>query len=146
MRCLLDHIVLNVRDVDAMLAFYVDVLELQGERIDEYRRGVVPFPSVRLNSDTVVDFFPRRLWQHADLPGPGRHNLNHLCLALTQAEWHAFGERLRRRGVVITAGPVSRWGAHGTGTSIYFDDPEGNQVEVRYYEGHSEGEKCLLGS
>jgi len=131
MRCVMDHIVLNVTDLEAMLAFYTEVLQLQSERLDEYRQGVVPFPSVRLNADTVIDLFPQSLWQKTAPPGSGRHNLNHLCLALAKSDWHALDERLQGRGVAITAGPVPRWGAHGTGTSIYFNDPEGNQIEAR---------------
>lgn len=146
MRCLMDHIVLNVTDMEAMLAFYTEVLQLQPERLDEYRQGVVPFPSVRLNADTVIDLFPKSMWQNTATPGPGRPNLNHLCLVLDQSDWHALGDRLQERGVVITAGPVSRWGAHGTGTSIYFSDPEGTQVEARYYDHRHGDGRCLLGS
>ena len=42
----LDHIVLNVFDVERSLAFYIDVLGLQGERVAEFRAGKVGFPSV----------------------------------------------------------------------------------------------------
>ncbi len=55
-------------------------------------------------------------------------------------------ERIKTNNVDIEEGPVPRWGAHGTGTSIYFRDPEGNLIEARYYEGHNSSEKCLLGS
>jgi catechol-2,3-dioxygenase len=48
--------------------------------------------------------------------------------------------------VPIEEGPVPRWGAHGTGTSIYFRDPDGNVIEARYYEESAGSEKCLLGS
>jgi catechol 2,3-dioxygenase-like lactoylglutathione lyase family enzyme len=40
----MDHIVLNVPDIDRALAFYVDVLGLEPERLDEFRRGEVRFP------------------------------------------------------------------------------------------------------
>ncbi len=59
MECLLDHIVLNVKDDEKMIAFYSEVLMFASERLDEYRAGDVPFPSVRLNSDTIIDLFSR---------------------------------------------------------------------------------------
>jgi catechol 2,3-dioxygenase-like lactoylglutathione lyase family enzyme len=40
----LDHIVLNVSDVDRSLAFYVDGLGLEPVRLGEYRRGDAKFP------------------------------------------------------------------------------------------------------
>ncbi len=35
----LDHIVLKSPDVERSLAFYQDVLGLQGDRVEEWRRG-----------------------------------------------------------------------------------------------------------
>lgn len=146
MECLMDHIVLNVDDVDNMIAFYSKVLGLPTDRLEDYRAGRVPFPSVRLNADTVIDLFPKRLWQHHDPAGPGRVNLNHFCMALEKREWDALSERLQANEVAIEEGPVPRWGARGTGISIYFSDPEGNRIEARYYEAPDRNEKCLLGS
>jgi len=42
----LDHIVLNVGDVDRALKFYTQVLGLPGERVEEFRAGKIGFPSV----------------------------------------------------------------------------------------------------
>jgi catechol-2,3-dioxygenase len=42
--------------------------------------------------------------------------------------------------------PFPGGGGHGTGTSIYFQDPEGNLIEARYYDEQKHTEKCLLGS
>ena len=64
MECLMDHIVLNVEDTEKMMAFYCDVLEMKPERLREYREGEAPFPSVRLNSDTIIDLFPKKMWQN----------------------------------------------------------------------------------
>ena len=44
----LDHIVLNVGDIQRSLKFYTDVLGLQAERLDEFKAGKVGFPSVRI--------------------------------------------------------------------------------------------------
>jgi catechol-2,3-dioxygenase len=47
MQSTMDHIVLNVEDDSKMITFYTEVLEMQPERLEEYRAGRVPFPSVR---------------------------------------------------------------------------------------------------
>ncbi len=146
MRCLMDHIVLNVEDDEKMIAFYAKVLMFPTERLDEYRSGTVPFPSVRLNEDTIIDLFPKKIWQQSSVTGEGRENLNHFCIALSKKTWQELLERLHANAVPIEQGPVPRWGAHGIGTSVYFRDPEGNLIEARYYEGESGSENCLLGS
>jgi catechol 2,3-dioxygenase-like lactoylglutathione lyase family enzyme len=146
MQCLMDHIVLNVEDDEKMIAFYSKVLMFAPERLEEYRAGDVPFPSVRLNSDTIIDLFPKKMWQKSARAAQGRENLNHFCIALSKGTWEKLLERLQANKVTIEEGPVPRWGAHGTGTSIYFRDPEDNLIEARYYEGHDSSEKCLLGS
>ncbi len=146
MQCLMDHIVLNVEDDEKMIAFYAKVLMFPTERVDEYRAGKVPFPSVRLNEDTIIDLFPKEMWQESSRTGEGRENLNHFCVALSRESWQELLERLHANEVPIEQRPVPRWGAHGEGTSVYFRDPEGNLIEARYYEGDNGSKKCLLGS
>ena len=64
----IDHIVLNVPDINRSLAFYMDVLGLEPERLDEFRRGAVRFPSVRISAD----LFPMKpIWELAFLNGVG---------------------------------------------------------------------------
>lgn len=132
MQCLLDHIVLNIEDDEKMLAFYLDVLQLEPERVAEYKAGQVPFPSLRLNPVTIIDLFPKALWQGHQQKG--QQNLNHFCLTLEQADWQQLLARLEANNVAIEDGPAVRWGAQGNGTSIYFRDPEANVVEARYYD------------
>jgi extradiol dioxygenase family protein len=146
MHCRMDHIVLNVEDDDRMIEFYANVLHLQPERLDAYRAGTVPFPSVRLNGSTIIDLFPKRMWQKTAPAGSGRVNMNHFCLALTRPDWQALRRRLDDNAIAIIEGPVPRWGAHGQGTSIYFCDPEDNVIEARYYEDTTPIGECLLGS
>ena len=141
MKCVLDHIVLNVEDDEKMIAFYAEVLRMATERLEEYRAGKVPFPSIRLNPNTIIDLFPKRLWEKSARQGNGRENLNHFCIALSKVEWEALRTRLDSHGVPIEEGPVPRWGALGTGTSIYFRDPENNLIEARHYEApHTQAE------
>jgi catechol 2,3-dioxygenase-like lactoylglutathione lyase family enzyme len=120
MQCLMDHIVLNVEDEEKMISFYSRVLKLETERLEEYKEGKVPFPSVRLNSNTIIDLFPKKLWQASATAVHGRDHLNHFCISLSKEEWEGLFSRVRDNNIDIEEGPVSRWGAHGTGTSIYF--------------------------
>jgi len=52
----LDHVVLNVADVERSLAFYCGELGLAPERVDEWRRGEILFPSVRVDARTTSNF------------------------------------------------------------------------------------------
>lgn len=147
MQCSMDHIVLNVEDDKKMINFYSRIMMLKTERLEEYLAGEVPFPSVRLNPETIIDLFPKRMWQAAAMPGEGaRSNLNHFCISLDREAWENLSKSLNDNSIDIEEGPVPRWGAHGTGISIYFRDPEGNLIEARYYEKQKGTEKCLLGS
>jgi len=53
----LDHIVLVCTDVEASLGFYCGELGLTPERVEEWRRGEVPFPSARISASTIIDLF-----------------------------------------------------------------------------------------
>ena len=123
----LDHIALNVKDVELMLAFYTEIVGLAPERVEEFHRGQAPFPSVRIHQNTLIDFIPHHGQQNE------KANLNHFCLSFAREEWDKLCERIKKGQIPIEEGPINRWGAHGEGTSIYFRDPEGNLLEARYY-------------
>ncbi len=141
-----DHFVINVVDVDKMLFFYTEILLLKGERVKAYQEGKVPFPSVRITENTIIDLFPKKLWEKSNPDQVCRPNLNHFCLSTNKAFWAQLQERLLQYEVPIDDGPVKRWGAHGTGVSMYFRDTEENVIEVRYYEDDLKEDICLLGS
>ncbi len=133
MQGVMDHIVLNAEDVEALVEFYTQVVELAPERLDAFRKGEVPFPSVRLNADTVIDLAPKVMWQGAyPQEAVGRPNLSHFCVTLTKTDWNNLRQRVAAQQLAVE-GPVPRWGARGNATSIYFHDPEGNEIEARYY-------------
>jgi catechol 2,3-dioxygenase-like lactoylglutathione lyase family enzyme len=130
----LDHIVLNVRDIDRSLQFYTGVLGLDGERVDEFKAGKVGFPSVRINADTIIDLFPAK----EPASGPGEEekkngNLNHFCLVVEPTDCTAIIDYLTENSVALREGPSSRWGARGRAVSVYFLDPDGNEIEIRRY-------------
>ena len=118
----LDHIVVNVADVERALGFYCDELGLAPVRVDEWRRHEVPFPSARVNASTIIDLLP--------LPRTGE-NIDHLCLVVEPADLEAVAASGRFE---VVSGPIQRYGARGDGMSLYVRDPDGNLVELRYYE------------
>lgn len=129
----LDHIVLNVGDIDRALQFYTGVLGLEGERIEQFRAGKVGFPSVRINDTTIIDLFPRKTTVSGAATDEQDRNLNHFCLVVAAAEMAAVMDTLKTNSITVREGPVPRWGARGQATSVYFLDPDGNEIEIRCY-------------
>lgn len=129
----LDHIVLNVSDIERSLTFYREVLGLKGERVDDFRAGKVGFPSVRINEATIIDLFPAKTTTDHSANAKVDGNLNHFCLVVGTDDFGGIVDYLQKNQVVIREGPVSRWGARGRATSVYFLDPDGNEIEIRCY-------------
>jgi catechol 2,3-dioxygenase-like lactoylglutathione lyase family enzyme len=120
----LDHIVLRVADVERSLAFYVERLGLVPDRVDEWRAGEVPFPSVRVDATTLIDLFP------AGEDEPAGRNLDHCCLVVESTDLAA----LAASGEVdVAGGPATLYGAQGMGEGLYVRDPDGNVIELRQY-------------
>jgi len=129
----LDHIVLNVGDIDRALQFYTGVLGLAGERVEQFKAGKVGFPSVRINDATIIDLFPRKNSAARSVSEKVDGNLNHVCLVVDAGDFPGVIEDLQANQIAIREGPVSRWGARGQATSVYFLDPDGNEIEIRCY-------------
>ena len=121
----LDHCVIHVTDWEIANTFYRDVLGAElvrredggwsyrfgDEQLNLHGPGVSPVPVARLpvqpgNSDLCFEW-----------PGP-----------IDEAREH-----LERNGVEVEMGPVERFGARGTGTSVYFRDPDGSLLEFISY-------------
>ena len=126
----LDHIGLRVKDVEASLRFYSELLGLKTERVDEWRKGEIGFPSVRLNADTLIDFF---LSEKKVDNANQEINQDHFCLVVERTDMEHLKTRLEELDVRIHNGPGKRWGAHGDATSLYIYDPDQNVVELRHY-------------
>lgn len=115
----LDHVVLRVRDLAASVDFYKRVLgarverQLQKPRIVQLRIG-----------DSLLDLVPGRTGRGAGA------NLDHFAVRVLRFDPADLALKLARFG--IAPGPVSeRYGAEGYGPSAYFNDPDGNMVELK---------------
>lgn len=121
----MDHIVLNCRDIEATLAWYLDELGLAPVRVDEWRAGDVFFPSLRIGADTIIDLLPLPPGQE---PADGR--LDHFCVVIEPVDLTELAASGR---FDVVDGPDQRYGARGNGTSLYVRDPDGTVVELRHY-------------
>jgi catechol 2,3-dioxygenase-like lactoylglutathione lyase family enzyme len=115
----LDHVVLCCADVERSLTFYCDRLGLEPVRLEEWRRGEVPFPSVRITPTTILDLFQSK---------PDGVNVDHFCLVVEPTDLEE----------VAAAFPGSRredrlYGAQGYASSVYVTDPDGTTIELRCY-------------
>jgi catechol 2,3-dioxygenase-like lactoylglutathione lyase family enzyme len=124
----IDHLVLRVRDMDAMVRFYGEVLGCPVHRIDEKIRLVQLRAGRGLIDLIPVDSELGRAGGAA--PGQGGRNLDHFCLRVEPWDADEIAAHLRAHGV--EPGPVAqRFGAEGQGPSLYLADPEGNTVELK---------------
>lgn len=118
----IDHIVLRVKDIDAMRRFYCDVLGAEHVAW----RPKLGMSHLRVGS-ALIDLVVAE-------PSGGR-NMDHFCLRVEPFDQEAIVAHLASHGVAV--GEIARrFGAEGNGVSIYVTDPEGNTVELK---GPSDG-------
>jgi catechol 2,3-dioxygenase-like lactoylglutathione lyase family enzyme len=116
-----DHYVLTVPDVEAVIAWYRDELGLAPERLEEWRRGEVLFASLRVTDTTLIDVF------QGERSGT---NVDHVALVVDGVDLDELAASGRFE---VDMGPADLWGAQGTGRGLYIKDPAGNRVELRTY-------------
>jgi catechol 2,3-dioxygenase-like lactoylglutathione lyase family enzyme len=126
----LDHLVLNVRDVEVSAAWYARVL---GMTRDDFQppygvaRTSMKFGRMMLNLRPVD--MDKATWFTGAEAVAGSDDL---CF-LTDLSLDEVMRHLAACGVVVDVGPVARRGARGEMTSVYCRDPDGNLIEVASY-------------
>ena len=124
----LDHVVLRVRDREAVQRFYCDVLGCTVDKVQD-DLGLWQLRAGASLIDLVTIDGPLGRAGGA-APGAQGRNLDHFCLRITPFDAPAILAHLRSHGVTADE-PASRYGADGQGPSIYVTDPEGNVVELK---------------
>jgi glyoxylase I family protein len=114
----IDHVVLRVRDQPAMVRFYEQALGFKVER----RLERISLVQLRAGA-SLLDLVPAE--RATDTP-----NMDHLCFRVEPFDRDAIVTRLAPFNISVGE-TVERYGAEGTGPSVYFHDPEGNQIELK---------------
>jgi glyoxylase I family protein len=114
----IDHVVLRVRDLAAMVRFYEQALGFNVER----RLERISLVQMRAGA-SLLDLV-------AGERAKGAPNMDHLCFRVAPFDRDAIVTRLAPFGISVGE-TVERYGAEGNGPSVYFDDPEGNQIELK---------------
>ena len=114
----IDHVVLRARDLAAMVHFYEQALGFRVER----RLEKLALVQMRAGA-SLLDLI-------AGERAEGLGNMDHLCFRVEPFDRDAIVTRLAPFGISVGE-TVERYGAEGNGPSVYFHDPEGNQIELK---------------
>jgi catechol 2,3-dioxygenase-like lactoylglutathione lyase family enzyme len=117
----IDHVVLKVADVERSVAWYHELLGLEPERLEEWRRKEALFVSLRVDSTTLIDLLEL---------APDGVNVDHVAFLVEPVDLDALVASGR---FDVEMGPADLFGAQGTGRGIYVHDPDGHRVELRTY-------------
>ena len=123
-----DHIVLTTANLKACLGFYTGLLGLRAEEADG--RYALYFGAQKIN----IHRKPAEFLPAAAYPLAGSLDL---CFAAEGDAQEAY-EELRAKKAPLVSDVVIRHGARGTMKSIYLRDPDGNLVDIGFYEDHGE--------
>lgn len=122
----MDHIVLRVADVERSLDWYTKMLGLEPVRLEEWRAGECPFPSVRISADTIIDLIS------GDVDHDAR-NLDHFCVVVSAESMDEV--RGSNEFDIVRDPDFALFGARGMADGLYIRDPDGNEIELRAYGG-----------
>ena len=123
----LDHLVINVRNVEVAAVWYERVLGMK-RVVTEPRPGakVTSMQFGRQKINLRPESATQKQWFTGRQVAPGSDDL---CF-LTTATPQQVVDHFRNCGVAIEEGPGEKLGAMGVIVSVYCRDPDGNLVEI----------------
>jgi catechol 2,3-dioxygenase-like lactoylglutathione lyase family enzyme len=124
----IDHVVLNVENVEISAAWYQRVLGMEREDFGPDHRTALKFGGQKINLRPIdADV---RAWPTGASTDPGAGDL---CFITAVPPDEVVGH-LHDNGVQILQGPVEKAGALGPILSVYCRDPDGNLIEISSYQ------------
>lgn len=120
----LDHLVLTVRDLDATIRWYTDILGMELVTFGENRKAL-KFGNQKINLHPI----PTEINLVADKPSAGSADL---CF-ITATPLEEVIATLKSKNVPTLTDIVERTGANGKILSIYLRDPDLNLIELSNY-------------
>ncbi|WP_428487518.1 VOC family protein [Rhodopila sp.] len=124
----IDHIVINVKDVEVAAAWYQRVLGMEREDFGTQSRTALKFGGQKINLRPMDA--DERSWPTGAITDPGAADV---CF-ITAAPPDEVVAHLHDYGVQILQGPVEKAGALGPIRSVYCRDPDGNLIELSSYQ------------
>jgi len=116
-----DHVVLNCRDVDITVDWYVRVLGMRREVFGDNRIALA-FGNQKINVRPTGT--PN--WETGAVDAPGSLDL---CF-IAAVSLEEVIEKLKRNNIPVLQGPVAKTGAQGPIRSVYVRDPDLNLIEI----------------
>ena len=123
-----NHVVLRVADIEKSIHFYRDILGCPEKRRKE-DSGLYQYQAGASMIDLVPLDSPGGKQSGYGPPDQGR-NMEHFALTVEDFDEDALRRYLTEHGITPTKSG-RRFGADGYGPSIYFEDPDGNVVELK---------------
>ena len=123
-----DHTNFRVKDLNASLGFYQDVLGLEPFGLEEYHRGERPIVSLRVTGHFILHLTPNPEFERGSAG-----SYDHLALVVEDAEPDELAEHLRKSGVEVEKQFESISGARGEGPALYVRDRDGYRIELKFY-------------
>ena len=121
----IDHVVLRTADAAGLEAFYTDIIGCPVEK----RQEQIGLTQLRAGQ-SLIDIVALKAGEIAQSPGSAGGNMDHLCLRIQPFDAEAIRRHLATNGISCGEA-VPRYGAEGSGPSIYFEDPDGNRIELK---------------
>ena len=127
----IDHIVLRVHQLQPMLEFYQNVLGCKLVRSNE-KIGLYQLSA----GASMIDLIPVDMElgkKGGEPPGLEGHNVDHIALKVYPFEEEEIKNYLSSKNLKMSK-IETRFGAEGSGPSVYVEDPEGNSIELKGVE------------